>query len=304
MYISILISTYNPCLERLNKTINGLKQQSLSTAFWELIIIDNNSSNDFASELDISWHPGSRVIYEQRQGLTYARLMGFKEAKGEIIIMVDDDNLLNTDYLEQTLYIFKDKPLLGAIGGKSLPIFEAEEPDWLHNFYNSLALRDLGDQILQEKWENSYPQCAPIGAGMAIRRTALKSYIDKVLSGRSIVTDRTGTSLTSGGDNDIVIEVLKSGFTVGYFPALQLQHIIPVERMQVSYLAKLNNNTNRSWVQLLENHDINPWGKITKWTVPLRKAKAWFNYKPWKSKINYIYWRGACGTFDGLAGSK
>lgn len=301
MRLSVIIPTYNPNEIRLAQTLEGLKNQSLANDSWELIIIDNNSSNNFQNRLNLSWHPSAKIITEARQGLTYARLKGFDESTGDIIVMVDDDNILNSDYLEQTIAIFDQNPQLAAIGGKSLPLFETTPPAWLHEFYGNLALRNLGDDTIISGWENKYPEAAPIGAGMGIRRAALSSYIDKIRSGKNNISDRSGNSLSSGGDNDLVLEILKSGWQVGYFPQLQLQHIIPAQRMEVDYLARLTHNTNKSWVQLLASHGINPWKKIAASGVLPRKMKAWFTYKAWKSGPDHIKWQGACGLFEGLA---
>jgi len=301
MFLSVIIPTYNPDLQRLAQTLTALKHQLLSYQSWELLIIDNNSTTGFTDSIDISWHPKCRIIVEPRQGLTYARLKGFAAAKGDVIVMVDDDNILQNDYLNNVITIFEKNQKLGAAGGKSEPLFSAEQPVWLNQFYGNLALRDLGDEMVINQWENKYPAYAPIGAGMAIRKSALKTYIHKISTQVVSVTDRTGTSLSSGGDNDIIIEILKAGWLTGYFPALRLYHIIPAERTKTGYLARLANNTNKSWVELLESHHINPWNKIARWTVPLRKAKAWFTYKAWQSDPNYIRWKGTCGLFDGLA---
>ncbi len=301
MQLSVIIPTYNPDTARLEQTLTGLKGQSLPANQWELIIINNNSSNNFWQQLNLSWHPAAQIVHETKQGLTYARLKGFNESTGDIIVMVDDDNILDASYLEMALNLFEKNSKIGAIGGKSIPLFETTPPEWLDEFYSSLALRDLGDEPISSLWNNEYPNAAPIGAGMAVHRNALTSYIEKITSGKSKISDRTGNSLSSGGDNDIVIAMLKSGWQVGYFPELRLQHIIPAQRMQADYLARLLNSTNKSWVQLLESHDINPRQPITQSGALLRKAKAWFTYKAWKNKPNYIKWRGACGTFDGLA---
>jgi len=299
--ISVIIPTYNPDLHRLERTLTALKNQLLPYKSWELLIIDNNSSVPFAAEIDLSWHPKSKIISEPRQGLTYARMKGFSVAKGSIVVMVDDDNILQNNYLKNLSAIFKENPKLGAAGGKSLPIFESAHPVWLKEFYGNLALRDLGNNTVINKWENKYPGYAPIGAGMAIRKIALKSYINKLNTQTTAISDRTGDSLSSGGDNDIIIEIAKSGWLTGYFPQLKLEHIIPEERTQSKYLARLVNNTNKSWVQLLESHRISPWHAIPLWTVPLRKLKAWVTYKAWENELNYIRWQAACGLFDGMA---
>ncbi|MFD0765430.1 glycosyltransferase [Mucilaginibacter lutimaris] len=302
MRLSVLIPTYNPDCGRLTQTLAGLKKQTLDTCNWELILIDNNSSNNFQARLDLAWHPSAKIVTENKQGLTYARLRGFNESTGDIIVMVDDDNILNNDYLEQVVSIFNQSPDLGAIGGKSLPWFETEPPAWLHEFHVNLALRDLGDNPILSVWDQKYPDAAPIGAGMGIRREALESYTEKIASGKSKISDRTSISLSSGGDNEIVLEILKLGWQVGYCPQLQLQHIIPAQRMEVAYLARLVRQTNKSWVQLLQSHGINPWRRISHLGVLPRKIKAWFIYKAWQSQPSYIKWQAACGLYEGLAG--
>jgi len=279
----------------------GLRKQSLAKDRWELLIVDNNSTNDFATAIDLSWHSRARIINEAKQGLTYARVKGFSAASGQVIVMVDDDNVLNEGYLQTTLAIFNQYPLLGAAGGKSLPVFEHPPPQWLELFYSCLALRDLGDAIVLDGWQDKYPACAPIGAGMAVRKKALATYLAKITSASQVITDRDGKSLGSGGDNDIVLEILKSGWQTGYFPALKLVHLIPEERVSAGYLARLNRDSSRSWVRLLESHHINPWRKIPEWSVPFRKIKAWLTYKAWINDANYIKWHGACGIYEGLA---
>ena len=299
--ISVIICTCNPDATRLNKTLDGLKHQTLPYDKWELIIIDNNSS--YPVTADLTWQPDNKIIPELKPGLTYARIRGFSEAKGTIIIMVDDDNVLDKDYLLLASGIFKNQEKLGAIGGKIIPDFEAAPPVWLKEFYGLLALRNLGPNVIVNSWNNIYPEAAPVGAGMAIRKLAVQNYVDKIIGNKSPVTDRQGTSLSSGGDNDIVLEILKQGWEIGYFPQLSLKHIIPENRMKAGYLALLNESSNRSWIRVLQSHQINPWPKIAPWTISLRKLKSWLSNKVWLNDVNYIKWKGSCGMFDALADS-
>lgn len=299
--LSVVISTYNPDLNRLQQTLVGLQKQTLPLQLWQLIIVDNNSAIPVQAQIDLSWHPDHLVVSEPKQGLTYARLKGFAEAEGDIIVMVDDDNVLQDDYLQEVVNIFKQSPQLGAIGGKSVPLFEQSPPVWLVDFYGSLALRDLGEKVVIESWSNIYPDSAPIGAGMGLRKQALQAYIQKANSDKTLASDRSGESLASGGDNEIVIELLKGGWQVGYFPSLGLQHIIPAERMQKAYLARLSHNSFKSWVKLLDNQGINPWKKIALWTVPFRKVKSFFSQRAFNGASAYIKWKGYCGMLEALA---
>lgn len=299
--ISVILPTYNPNKHRLQQALLGLKNQTLPVSDWELLIIDNNSSLTFSDFIEIDWHINTRIIKESKPGLTFARIKGFIESVSPLIVMVDDDNILAKNYLEQVIIAFNENPKIGALGGKSLPLFESSPPKWLFQFYGILALRNLGNEVIIDKWNFHYPTSSPIGAGMGIRKKALGSYTSKIQAGNNKITDRRGEGLSSGGDNDIILEILKSGWEVAYFPSLALEHIIPEERMKVKYLGRLNKKLMKSWVQVLDVHMINPWNKIPRWSYNLRKLKAWFIYQPWKNEKNYINYQGICGMYKGLS---
>lgn len=304
MNISVIIPTYNPNQANINEALNSLKMQTLDRSSWELILIDNNSTNHVPDTLDLSWHINSSRIKEPRQGLTYSRSCGIDHAKGDIIVMVDDDNILAPDYLQIVLTCFNENASLGAAGGIIEGKFNGFIPlGWTKEFWGMLAIRNLGDQpiISAPSLSNNYPDFAPVGAGMAIRKTLLNNYVKTIGDQSTIITDRTGDSLSSGGDNEIVINVLKQGYSIAYFPRLLLQHVIPASRLTTNYLSRLNYESSKSWVRLLSKHNLCPWNMIPCGSVGLRKIKAWFTFRVWVSRVNYIKWQGACGTFDGLA---
>lgn len=306
--ITVIICTHNPRREYLHRVLNALKSQTLPMEQWELLLIDNASKTILATEIDLNWHPNARHVREETLGLTAARLRGFKEASNEILVFVDDDNVLDSDYLKNTFEILLQHPNLGAIGGKSLPEFEVEPASWVSQFSVCLALRDLGDELLiytANKTDDSpkeYPAFAPIGAGLVLRRQAAEIYAQNVSGDRSRLSlGRTGKQLISGEDNDINLTILNAGWGVAYFPQLQLTHLISANRLTKDYLARLNYASSRSWIQVLNAHHIRPWKKISPWTVLLRKIKALLSYQPWNNPAAYVRWQGACGMFEGLS---
>jgi len=217
---------------------------------------------------------------------------------------VDDDNVLAPDYLQQVVRLFAEHPRVGALGGRSVPEFEREPVAWEREFLDLLSVRDLGDaphlsQGLRPPGaaQNEYPvDAAPIGAGMALRRTAAQAWLE---AGDTGLSDRRGGELTSSGDNDIVLTVMEHGWEVGYFPELSLLHLIPAGRLEAAYLARLNRGIQKSWMQVLTKHDANPWPPIPRWTVPLRQGKAWLTHRAWSGTAAHIRWQGACGHFEG-----
>lgn len=308
--VTVVVPSHNPDLGRLRETLLGLKLQSLAPELWEVLLVDNASSA-FPHESDYaaSAPPGLRVIREPRLGLTSARLAGIRASRGSAIVFVDDDNVLASNYIEEVARIFAKEPRIGAAGGKSVPVFEIPPEAWHEEFLPLLALRDLGDseQVADNfrpdgSTKNQYPSCAPIGAGMALRREAALVWAESIEHDpRRFGFDRSGAALVSGGDNDIVMALLEAGWSVGYFPSLSLRHLIPGARLELGYLARLNRAIQRSWVQVLAVHQANPWPPIPRWTVPLRNGKAFVKLRAWASPQNRVRWHGACGRNEGRA---
>lgn len=303
--LSVIVCTHNPKEDYLDRVLQSLQAQTLLLSEWELLIIDNASQQPVASER-VDWHPHARVIREEQIGLTVARLRGFREATQDLMVFVDDDNVLDPNYLNHVVQIFREHPGLGAIGGKSLPEFEIAPPGWMTEFYKILALRDFGEDVLTTAAAfgavkpHDYPEFAPAGAGMALRRRAFASYESRVIhSSARLALGRTGKQLISGEDNDIILTLMNAGWDVGYFPQLQLTHLIPATRLQPEYLARLNQASSRSWVQVLSIHGIRLWRKIPRWTVIPRKLRAFFRYRPWQNPAAYVRWCGVCGMFEG-----
>jgi len=305
--ISIIIPTYNPNIVRLSRTIQSIIDQSFPVSDWELIIVDNNSTTPVETLMIDTKVINLKIVEESKQGLTFARLKGVEQAVGKYIIFVDDDNILNADYLKNVNQIFLQNPHIGAIGGNIFPEFEVEPAIWTKNFWSILALRDLGSRIQISTFQRKdglishYPTFAPIGAGMAVRRKSLNRYIETIQSHSEKITDRKGNKLTSSGDNEIVMQVLFNNDEVAFFPQLSLVHLIPENRLTKDYLGRLNEGIMESWTTFLLKYHICPWPKIKKWTVPLRKLKSYFSLHAWSGNVAYVKWKGSCGIFMGLA---
>ncbi|WP_030008243.1 glycosyltransferase [Picosynechococcus sp. NKBG042902] len=237
-YLSIIICTHNPRQDYLARVLEALKKQSLSLDKWELLLIDNASDKLLASEIDLSWHPHARHIREDEIGLTPARLRGIEEAKGKILVFVDDDNLLLPNYLDEALNILTKMSWLGAIGGQIIPEYEVSPPEWLLPYERVLAIR----RVDKQRWSNSIDdwQSQPWGAGLVVYKEVCDRYLQNLLHNpnrRNL--DRKGDLLISGGDTDIVLTSLELGMGFGVFPELEVIHLIPERRMTEKYILQL-----------------------------------------------------------------
>ena len=300
--ISVILPTYRPNPARLTRTFGGLSAQTLDRREWELIVVDNASGPGRGPSVPTNLT--ARLVEEPVAGLTHARLRGLSEARGDLVIFVDDDNVLAPDFLARAAGYFTCHPNLAAAGGRVLPEFEAPAPEWTREFHGLLALRDLGPEVILARGGPGapWPAHAPVGAGLCIRREAAERYADRLRGSRGLwIQDRTGTALTSGGDNDLVFTALHAGGDVGYFPDLSLTHLIPGSRLSRAYLARLNRGIMRSWVQLLARHGQCPWPAIPRATVPLRVARAAWRLRAWQGPAAYVRWSGSRGQFEGQA---
>lgn len=299
MRVSVIICAHNPHAGQLARTLAGLRAQSLPAADWECLLVDNASSPPLAPPPP--GLPNLRIIREPRPGLTPARRRGLREAAADLMVFADDDNVLAPDYLEQVLRLAALHPRTGTFGGRSTPEFESPPAAWTREFFGLLALRDLGPRPLiaaAEPPPRAYPECAPIGAGMVLRRPAAQAWLDAPDRGLS---DRRGSELTSGGDNDIVLTAFAAGWDTAYFPELGLIHLIPAGRLEPAYLARLNRGIQKSWAQALTRHGVCPWPAIPAWSVAPRQWKAWFTHRAWSGAAARIRWQGVCGRLEGLA---
>src|SRR5216684_952182 len=110
--LSVITCAHNPRADYLSAVIEALCGQTLAKDCWEYLLIDNANNKELAGTIDLSWHPQARHVREEKLGLTHARLRGISESTGEILVFVDDDNVLEIDYLQQVVEIGNKYPMI------------------------------------------------------------------------------------------------------------------------------------------------------------------------------------------------
>jgi glycosyltransferase involved in cell wall biosynthesis len=236
MKLSVIICTRNPRPEYLARALAALRSQTVPLAHWELLLIDNGSGEPLASHIDLSWHPWGRHIREEELGLTPARLRGIAEAKGDLLVFVDDDNILQRDYLEAASRILGTHPYLGAFGGSIEAEYEVEPDPRFRSLLPSLAIRG----VTKAKWANFGLEAVPYGAGLCVTAKVAQTYAAKI-SGSEIrrCLGRRGGSLMGGEDLDLAMTSYGLGMGVGLFEELVVTHLIDKCRLSPQYLHRV-----------------------------------------------------------------
>jgi glycosyltransferase involved in cell wall biosynthesis len=235
---SVIICTHNPHRLYLERALTALRAQTLSVDRWELIVVDNGSSQKVADFCDISWHARGRHVQEQQLGLAFARLRGIAEATGQLLVFVDDDNVLADDYLEHALCIDDEYRFLGAWGSGAISLeFEAEPADHLIDFLPWLGLRHAD----RPTWSNaiSCDEATPIGAGLCVRRQIADAYAEFFRKSSIQITGRKGTSLGGHEDFEICYLACNAGLGMAVFPELKILHLITAKRVTDDHIVKL-----------------------------------------------------------------
>jgi glycosyltransferase involved in cell wall biosynthesis len=276
--LSVVVCTYNPNLDFLAQMFDALAHQTLSSSEWELIIVDNASDLDLASHLDLNWHPHSRCLRENQLGVVYARMAGIGAASAEIIVFVDDDNVLEIDYLEQALAIGNHHTDVGAWGGQTLPRFEVTPPAWTQDYWSLIGLREIDDTLIADFM---YWPATPIGAGLCIRKSVAKAFVNLAQHDpQRTKLGRKGKGLMGCEDLDLAYTTLDLNLKTGVFKQLKLYQLMPPFRLEEVYLLEILRETEYSTALLhwLRQESPKPLSFWTRWRIKM----------PWL--INPQYW--------------
>jgi glycosyltransferase involved in cell wall biosynthesis len=133
MKISAIIATYNRSAI-LSRAIDSLLNQTLSPGLYEIIIVDNGSTDNTRTLVekliaDIP-HYNLRYVFEPERGSSAARNRGAKEAHAKIIAFLDDDATASSEWLQYYIEGHAEYPQSGVIGGPIIPVYEGARPTW------------------------------------------------------------------------------------------------------------------------------------------------------------------------------
>ena len=252
--VTCIICAYSPRMDYLNQTLDSLRAQCFSREDWEFILVDNSSKEPLAGRVDLSGIPDARCFYEAELGVTHARLCGIREARGEIIVFVDDDNILDSQYFSLVWKLFSENRLLGCIGGSLIPRFECEPPVNSEPFWECLALRTVEQLDVDCSFELN---AKPYGAGLSLRREIAEQYALHVSRSDSRKRlGRIGNSLGGCEDIDMAYTAVEMGYVCGLFPDLKLTHLIDRKRLNWEYLKKISHDANCSYIELLRSRGL------------------------------------------------
>lgn len=242
--VSVIVPAFNPQERILSRVLRGLATLDRNGLEVDVCLVDNCSAPPLAERpyvrAFLAECPGARVVREERQGLTYARLAGIRASSGRIVVVLDDDNVPERGYLRVAAQCAHEKPWVGVWGPGTIDVELLDPvPSWLEDRVRAIHNQRRDPQVAYGCVPVSWQPYYPIGMGQVIRREVADRYADAVEGGRLSATDRRGASLASGGDIQIVWQAISMGLAAGIHPELAVSHLIPANRTTLPYLKRL-----------------------------------------------------------------
>ncbi|MEN1682002.1 MAG: glycosyltransferase [Planctomycetota bacterium] len=226
-----------------------------------VIVVDNGSppsslrAIEAADETKALRDAGVPVefISEPRSGASFARMRGAESTDADYLVFLDDDNVPEPDFFAVGPRAFAEFPEVGMLVSRIHASWEEPPPSAVYKRRALLAINEaLGEQSITWSGDSIAPT---LTAGMWVRR---EPFLSAVRSSRwgNLLPDRCGGSLMCGGDIEFGIRIARSGWKIRYEPDLRLQHIIPIGRTGMAYMARLIYSIARSEQTLLDRYPL------------------------------------------------
>lgn len=230
--VSVAICTRGRAAQ-LRRALTALAEQT--DAPDEILVVDNAPHDDDTRALVQREFPHVRYIAEPIEGLDFARNRALREAREGIVAFIDDDVVVDADWVAATRAVFNDEPRVAVCTGRVDALVPDTEGARLFEANGGFARGDRRIHLPRDA-ARPLPRGAMrvLGAG----RAPLIAWSTSVGSGCSLAVRRRailalggfdealdlGVVLPGGGDLDILWRALDAGLSVVYEPAVHARH--------------------------------------------------------------------------------
>jgi glycosyltransferase involved in cell wall biosynthesis len=221
--ISIVVCTYNRA-ELLRSLLVNLCNQSLDKSRYEIIVADNNSTDNTRSIVESFIDKGNvRYVFEKKPGPSHARNAGWRLARGEYVGFTDDDSRVPENWLEVAEKIIENESP-DIFGGPYFPFYISPKPAWFKDEYRSLYLGPQPKILSDTEYLH--------GPNMFVRR----SFIDE-FGGFDATLGHHGDILGYGEEAALIrmIRSKKPDAITLYEPKLYVFHLVQSKKMKKSW---------------------------------------------------------------------
>jgi glycosyltransferase involved in cell wall biosynthesis len=224
--LSIVVCTRDRSV-LLDRCLASMRDHGLDDSV-EVLVVDNGST-DATPEVAATWARRLPIVYvrEPEVGLSNARNRAIAEARGDVLVFVDDDVTVRPTWLAG--YREALQPDVAGAAGRVLLHWPEGRPSWLRPEREAWFARlDLGDEL-----RPLAPGERPVGANMGVRRDLARE-----LGGFDPGLGYSGRHLMGNEETDFFDRIATAGHRVVYAPAAEVLHHVEGRRVTRRYLVR------------------------------------------------------------------
>ena len=236
LQVSVVIPTFNRC-DLLGETIDRLGSLRPTLSDWELIVVDNNSTDRTRSVVQSrmgSFPVPLRYLFEPTQGRSSALNAGIAATTAPLLAFIDDDVIVADGWLDAAVAPLLDDSDLEYTGGPVRPLWEAPRPAWLSgtrgDLWGTIAICDYGPEpfVFEQR------RRVPLGANMAVRRR----LFDRIGGFDPTLGRNNGRHLLGQEVPEFLARARGVGARGLYVPSMIVDHHVPARRLTKAYFRK------------------------------------------------------------------
>ena len=218
--MTVVIPAYNEGA-MVEQSIDSVAAARYPRGRLEILVVDDGSTDDTWTYIKraAARHVGlvNTIKLERNQGKRAALAAGFRAARGDIVVTIDSDSVIEADALLAMAGPFRD-PRVGAVAGK-VAAYNRDQgiiPRMLHVRY---ILSFDFQRSVQSTYRTVY--CCP-GALAAYRTSVVREVLEPWLAQRFL-----GAACTYGEDRALTNDILDRGYDAVYQGSAVVHTLVP-----------------------------------------------------------------------------
>lgn len=240
--LSVIIPTRNRA-ELLKRTLDSIMEQDLPQEYFEVIVINNGSTDNTADICRIYQKKIRNFQYflEEEPGLHVGRHRGMLASRSDCLVYADDDIRAFPTWLSSIRESFHDSDTV-LIGGSDLPDYESPPPKWMSFLWTTdgntriltvFSVIDLG------KEKRIISPYYVFGCNFAVRKSIL-------LKAGGFHPDGMPDSLLKfrgDGETHVAEYIMQNNLKTVFNPEASVYHCVPSSRMTIAYIKRIGYRT-------------------------------------------------------------
>ena len=222
--VSVIVLSWNRKVD-IKETLINLKEQTVKPV--EVIVVDQGSDDGTLDMLEKDFLYVKLIKLHRNFGVPGGRNVGAANAKGNILLFLDNDANLAPNAIELTIQKFKNNPMLGALGYKIVNAF-TNDLDYSSWPYQKSKLKNVNEPF------ETYTFC---GCGHAIPKKVFEEvgyYWDDLFF--------------SWEESELSIKILDKGYKILYDPSIKVYHRLSSENRTYKTEHECRRLRNSLWV--------------------------------------------------------